>query len=385
MLEERKFNGDRLKSARIYRGKTISQIAEEIDVTKQAISQFEKGKSNPGFETLIKLTQNLDFPKEYFYEYDRENIKIGNTFFRAQASITKKEESAYSEKIMVFSKLYKFIEQYINFPKFNIPELIDDVESNEEIEELAMNLRRYWGVGDKPIVNLVNLMEKNGFKITSFNTNNSKVDAFTQPQQNRLGDIEYFIALGNDKNSAVRRHFDLAHELGHIILHYWAEDTSALSKEEYKAIENQANEFASAFLLPKNSFLKDLIYPTNLEFYIELKKKWRVSIGAMMIRAYKLNAISYNQYQYMVKQASKKGWRTKEPLDDELKLPRPILIRKSIEMLIENDVFTKRRLVEEIHNSSISISRNEIEFLLGLDKDYLRDDEIKSNVISLKL
>ena len=68
MLEERKFNGDRLKSARIYRGKTISQIAEEIDVTKQAISQFEKGKSNPGFETLIKLTQNLGFPKEYFYE-----------------------------------------------------------------------------------------------------------------------------------------------------------------------------------------------------------------------------------------------------------------------------------------------------------------------------
>ena len=385
MLEERKFNGDRLKSARIYRGKTISQIAEEIDVTKQAISQFEKGKSNPGFETLIKLTQNLGFPKEYFYEYDSENIKIGNTFFRAQASVTKKEESAYSEKIMIFSKLYKFVEKYINFPKLNIPELVEDIESNEEIEQLALNLRQYWGIGDKPIVNLVNLMEKNGFKITSFSTNSSKVDAFTQPQQNSSGEIEYFIALGNDKNSAVRRHFDLAHELGHIMLHYWAEDTSSLSKDEYKFIESQANEFASAFLLPRSSFLKDLIYPTNLDFYVELKKKWRVSIGAMMVRAYKLNVISYNQYQYMIKQASKKGWRAKEPLDDELKLSKPVLIKKAIEMLIENNVFTKRKLVEEIHNSSISINRNEIEFLLGLDRDYLREDEIKSNVISLKL
>lgn len=385
MLEERKFNGDRLKSARIYRGKTISQIAEEIDVTKQAISQFEKGKSNPGFETLIKLTQNLGFPKEYFYEYDSENTKIGNTFFRAQASITKKEEYAYSEKIMIFSKLYKFVEEYINFPKLNIPELVEDIESNEEIEQLALNLRQYWGIGDKPIVNLVNLMEKNGFKITSFSTNSSKVDAFTQPQQNSFGEIEYFIALGNDKNSAARRHFDLAHELGHIMLHYWAEDTSSLSKDEYKLIENQANEFASAFLLPRSSFLKDLIYPTNLDFYVELKKKWRVSIGAMMVRAYKLNVISYNQYQYMIKQASKKGWRIKEPLDDELKLPKPVLIKKAIEMLIENNVFTKRKLVEEINNSSISINRNEIEFLLGLDIDYLREDEIKSNVISLKL
>ena len=169
------------------------------------------------------------------------------------------------------------------------------------------------------------------------------------------------------------------------MLHYWAEDTSSLSKDEYKLIENQANEFASAFLLPRSSFLKDLIYPTNLDFYVELKKKWRVSIGAMMVRAYKLNVISYNQYQYMIKQASKKGWRIKEPLDDELKLPKPVLIKKAIEMLIENNVFTKRKLVEEINNSSISINRNEIEFLLGLDIDYLREDEIKSNVISLKL
>lgn len=45
-----------------------------------------------------------------------------------------------------------------------------------------------------------------------------------------------------------------------------------------------------------------------------------------MVRAYKLNVIYYNQYQYMINQASKKGWRVKETLDDELKLPKPVLI-----------------------------------------------------------
>ena len=67
---------------------------------------------------------------------------------------------------------------------------------------------------------------------------------------------------------------------------------------------------------------------------MELKRKWKVSIGAMLIRAYKLNAITYNQYQYMIKQASKRGWRTCEPLDDKIPLSKPVLAKKALEMLI---------------------------------------------------
>lgn len=382
MLRDRNFNGARLKSARTYRGKTISQIADETGVSKQAISQFENNKITPGFETLMKLTYSLKFPKEYFYEEDDICIEIGNTYFRSQASMTKKEESSYSEKLSIFAKLYTFIEGYINFPQINMPKLDDSIDM-ENIELIADKLREHWGLGDKPIVNLVNIMEKNGFRITSFNTESSKVDAFTQMQKIN-GENKYFIALGNDKNSAVRRHFDLAHELGHIILHEWVEDTSAISREEYKKIENQANEFAGAFLLPRRSFLNDLIYPNNLDFYIELKQKWRVSIGAMLIRAYKLKAITYNQYQYMVKQASKKGWRTCEPLDEKIPVPKPVLVKRALEMLIENNILTKSQIVEEIHKSGTTISREEIEFLLGLQRGMLKDKDFVPDIISIR-
>ena len=133
MLKNRNFNGGRLKSARIYRGKTISQLADETGVSKQAISQFENNKTIPGFETLMKLTYSLEFPKDYFYEKDNVSITVGNTYFRAQASITKKEEASYAEKLSIFAKLYNFIEDYINFPKLNILQLdhsndIDDIE-----------------------------------------------------------------------------------------------------------------------------------------------------------------------------------------------------------------------------------------------------------------
>lgn len=382
MLKNRNFNGGRLKSARIYRGKTISQLADETGVSKQAISQFENNKTIPGFETLMKLTYSLEFPKDYFYEKDNVSITVGNTYFRAQASITKKEEASYAEKLSIFAKLYNFIEDYINFPKLNILQL-DHSNDIDDIEFISEKLREYWGLGDKPIINLVNVMERNGFKITSFDTENSKIDAFTQMQKVN-NEVKYFIALGNDKNSAVRRHFDLAHELGHIMLHEWVEDTSTISREEYKKIENQANEFAGSFLLPRRGFLNDLIYPNNLDFYVELKQKWKVSIGAMLIRAYKLNAITYNQYQYMIKQASKRGWRTCEPLDDKIPLPKPVLAKKALEMLITNNILTKSQLVEEIHKSGISIDREEIEFLLGLEKNMLKQEYNSKNVISIK-
>lgn len=382
MLKNRSFNGGRLKSARIYRGKTISQLADETGVSKQAISQFENNKTTPGFETLMRLTYSLQFPKDYFYEEDDISIIVGNTYFRAQASITKKEEASYAEKLSIFAKLYTFIEDYINFPKLNILQL-DHSNDIDEVELISEKLRAYWGLGDKPIVNLVNVMEKNGFKITSFDTENSKIDAFTQMQKVN-NEVKYFIALGNDKNSAVRRHFDLAHELGHIMLHEWVEDTSTISREEYKKIENQANEFAGAFLLPRRGFLNDLIYPNNLDSYVELKQKWKVSIGAMLIRAYKLNAITYNQYQYMIKQASKRGWRTCEPLDDKIPLSKPVLAKKALEMLIENNILTKPQVVEKIHNSGISISREEIEFLLGLENDMLKEENNNTNIISIK-
>ena len=36
---------------------------------------------------------------------------------------------------------------------------------------------------------------------------------------------------------------------------------------------------------------------------------------AMIYRAHQLKAITDNQYQYMMRQVSKKGWRTNEPGD----------------------------------------------------------------------
>ncbi|KLE14798.1 XRE family transcriptional regulator [Clostridium sp. C8] len=379
MIKNMEFNGERLKNARLYRGKTITDLADETGISKQAISQFENGKATPSIETLLKIMNVLKFPREYFRQVD-EDITV-NTFFRALLTTSKKEQLVQVTRTKTLAKIYEFLEEYIDFPEFKIPQI--DIE-NIDIEEITLELRDYWGLSVNPIVNIVNVMEKNGVVVSSFKTNESKIDAFTQIHKVHNVDRP-FVVVGDDKESAVRRQFSMAHELGHIILHNSSIEVDELGREEYKMMEEEANNFAAAFLLPKESFLADVMqYPNKLEFYVELKRKWKVSISAMIIRAFKLNAITHNQYQYLMKQLSKKGWRVKEPLDDLIVTPKPALLKKSIDMLITNDVMNETEIVNELANYGMALDTDDIEMLLSLDKGKLTSKNNNNIVINLK-
>lgn len=379
MIKNIEFNGERLKNARLYRGKTITELAEETEISKQAISQFENGKATPSIETLLKIMNVLKFPREYFRQID-EDITV-NTFFRALLTTSKKEQLIQVTRTKTLAKIYEFLEEYIDFPKFKTP--LIDIE-NIDIEQVTLELRDCWGLGINPITNIVNVMEKNGVVVSSFKTNESKIDAFTQIH--KVHNLERpFVVVGDDKESAVRRQFSMAHELGHIILHNNSIEVDELSREEYKMMEEEANNFAAAFLLPKESFLADVMqYPNKLEFYVELKKKWKVSISAMIIRAFKLNAITHNQYQYLMKQLSKKEWRIKEPLDDLIVTPKPVLLKRAIDMLITNDIMNEAEIVNELSNYGMALNADDIEMLLSLDKDTLRKKDSSTIVINLK-
>lgn len=103
-----------------------------------------------------------------------------------------------------------------------------------------------------------------------------------------------------------------AHELAHILIHEPYLDLSTLSKDEEREMEQQANDFASAFLLPKEPFIRDVsMFPIDLDHYVFMKKKWHVSVGVMIRRAYNLGVITFNQYSYLQRQMSKNGWRKK--------------------------------------------------------------------------
>jgi len=374
-----KFNGLRLQSARKYRGKTITDLANDIGVSKQAISQFENNLISPQFETLVKIIDTLNFPREFFYEEDKVDIELGNTYFRALSKMSKKEEAAQKEKSKIIGKLFNFLDEYIEFPKLNLPNFQEELT----IEEMAMNLREFWGLGEEPIPDLIYLLEKNGIIVTSMATDSDNIDAFSQ-QQNINGEKRFIIVLGNDKWSATRRQFSAAHELAHIVMHDSFLEIDNLTKEEVRNMENEAHAFAAAFLLPKSTFSKDVgVYPTNLNYYIQLKKKWKTSISAMLVRANHLDILTYSSYQTIIKKMSKMGWRKAEPLDDTLVMNKPTVLRRAIEILINNDILDEAEIIKELSRTGLTLPRQEIEILLGLEEGRLTPKKIDSKVIEM--
>ena len=142
--------------------------------------------------------------------------------------------------------------------------------------------------------------------------------------------------------------------------------------------------FASAFLLPKESFLREIqAYPTNLNYYLHLKKRWNCSIQAMIYRAHQLNAITDNQYQYMMRQISKKGWRTAEPGDSAYFLNENIF-QGAIDVLFEANYLNPNTLIKLLKKYGVTLYPSDIEELLNLRKGTLKADEERGNIIQLK-
>lgn len=375
LIKNKKFNGKRLQSARMYRGKTIVDLSKDIGISKQAISQFENGLASPQFDTLMSIADALSFPREYFFEKDNIDIMLGNTYFRAQSKRTKKDENRQKERVKLVGQLYNFLNEYIDFPQLNLPQ----IEEDASIEEKAIKLREYWGLGEEPIKDLVYILEKNGIVITAMKMDSSEVDAFTQLQI--INNMKYFIiVLGNDKRSAVRRQFSVAHELAHIVMHDGFINLDEISNEENRHMEDEAHAFAAAFLLPPNAFIKDVsAYPTNLEYYKQLKKKWRTSISAMLVRANHLGVLNYNSYQNMMKKMSRSGWRKEEPLDDTLIISKPTVLKRAVSILLDNDILSEDEIMIELSNRNLSLPREEVENLLGLDSGMLASKESKES------
>jgi hypothetical protein len=124
-----------------------------------------------------------------------------------------------------------------------------------------------------------------------------------------------------------------------------------------------------------------------LKYYIELKKKWKVSISAMLIRANRLGVITDNQYQYLMKQMAINNWRKCEPLDNILIKQEPILLNKSIEILMQNNIFNPQELMDELAENQLSMKPEEVEMLLNLDKGTLsieQEKEQQALIITIK-
>ena len=381
-MDKQTFYGERLKEALDIRVKKMTELADETGISKQSLSLYANNNNTPPYENVVKIAQALNFPYDFFMNQNTSTAVTGNTYFRSQGAATKKNRNAQRIKLEYVAKLYEILVNYINFPELNLPDTSDlflpdnvlDVDSDEAvngIEKLADKVRQHCGLGKDPIDNLQYVLESNGIIVTGFRDVDAHIDAFSQ-QINVNGKAVYIIALAIGDKPIERLRFDMAHELGHILMHIWGEKNEYVPRDEFNAREKQANMFASALLLPRETFSRNVsAYPSNVDFYKSLKKKWKVSIQAMMYRTRQLGIISANQFQYMMRIMQNKGWRKSEPLDNTMKAAKPALFSDAVDLLLDNKVFTQKEFVDELSEMGLAMNPSELEVLLNLSKGTL--------------
>lgn len=390
-----KFYGSRLKEAMQLRAMKLTELAEVTDISKQSLSLYVNEINTPPVENVFKMAKALEVPYSFFIHEPLSSIRTGKTYFRSQASATKRARNAASKKMQYVAAMYEVLLNKIDFPKLNLPPVYSqnftefwDCTADEvadEIERLALEVRKYWEVGDGPIENLQYLLESNGIIVTGFKGEDSHIDAYGQ-QVNADGKTVFVVALELGSKPLGRLRFDMAHELGHILMHRWQLEDEAISRDAFNAIEKQANMFASAFLLPRKTFTRAVsAYPTSLRYYTELKKKWKVSIQAMMYRAWQLNIISANQFQYMMRQVSKNGWRLKEP-GDVLGRLQDNIFQGAIDLLLDGGYMSKAEIISEFAKAGIIFNHEDLENLMCLKSGTLAPEarEIKFPVLQVK-
>ncbi|MDR2547524.1 MAG: XRE family transcriptional regulator [Lachnospiraceae bacterium] len=376
------FNPSRLNEARLYRKMTIEGLANAIGASKQAISQFENKKSVPDFSTLDKISKALNFPIRFFREDMGEDAVLGNTYFRAPFSSNKKDLHSQRIKAKYVAFIQSCLSEYVDFPTLNIPRFVDV----DDIERVANQTRDFWGLGREPIPDMVSLLERNGIIVSEFSTEGKTIDAFYQYGE-MFGREYYCVVLGTDKLTFARRQFNAAHELAHILLHEHNNDIDELDKDEFRKREIEANKFASAFLLPRETFEEDVRpYCNKLHYYIELKRKWKVAISAMIHRASDLEIINANQYQYLMRQMSRNGWRTQEPLDEFMVVKKPKALKQAINMLLLNDYLSSTQIFGLFAKYRTSLPKDVVDEVLCLEPDVLpdeQDDSAEAKIVAL--
>lgn len=369
----------RIYQARVSRGLSLADLADFVGVSKQAISQYETGKSKPLDSTLNRIASVLRYSADFFRKPVPANSSMSSgVFFRSNKTARVKDLNAAEMKIQILREIDDYLSQYIDFPTVNLPKIDyiyneTDVLDSKVIESYALTLRAYWKLGNGPIDNLMNVVQRNGIVVSSASFRLSKTDGLSEWYNNKP---YIFISRDNDTNCRIR--FGIAHELGHLIMHAGNVPAEDLKKTDiHRKLEDEANRFAGAFLLPEESFSRD-VFSSSVDHFIQLKAKWKASISSMLYRCKDLNLLSENQLKYLNDQITQRNYWRHEPLDSEMPIERPFSHKQAVHLLLDNDIIRAYDFV-----NAIGCLSDELEDYCCLEKGLLAN-HTQGQIVQLK-
>lgn len=347
MTTKQKVNPQMIVLARESRGLTQRELADATSLSQANISKFESGVLEVLEENLEKLVGVLNYPRGFFFQndpiygygssclYHRKRQTLPSTVYRtllAKINVIRIQVTNLLQGTEISAPL--------TFPRM-------DIEEYGSGEHIARLVRGMWNLPPGPVANLVSVIEGAGGVVIRCPFGTDKLDAFSQ----WLPGLPPLFFL----NSAIptdRYRYTLAHEIGHLIMHYIPSPN----------LEKEADEFAAEFLMPQREITPQLrpvasgSVAASLESLVNLKRYWKVSIAALIRRARDLGRINDSRYRRLYMHLGRLGYRKNEPVN--LPHEEPTILLSVLDVHMREHGYTIKQLSDRVQSFELEFRSN---------------------------
>lgn len=286
-----------IELARQARGYTQKDLADSVPIAQPHFSRLEKGDGVFSDEMIGKIANVLNYPVEFFFQ-DIPKIPLSNIYFRKRATLPQKVlDKIFADVKIILKSIDNLLEdvELKEFAKYSF-----DISEGWTPQAAAIRARELLKIGFGPIKNLVNIIENEGIIVYFYDCKEEKFDGLTA-----YTDFGHPVIFINKNLPNDRIRFTISHELGHLLLHLTND------VEPWRDVEDEANNFASEFLMPERDCLRDL-YGISYNKLGLLKSYWGVSKAFIIRRAKTLGVINESTYKYLIIELGRKGERKNE-------------------------------------------------------------------------
>ena len=328
--------GERLKQARVARGLSLRELAEKVGVSAMSVSKYENDRTRPSPEVRARIAEALGVKPLYFNR--PEQVDLDCIAYRTRRKMGSKARQSVEARVAEFLERYLTLESIFDpdrLPTFTWPECCNRrVESLADAEEAAEGLRQEWRLGTAPIGNLCEALEDRGVKVVLLPEAPAEFEGFSCVAN---GSVPVVVSRQADDLPGDRQRFNLAHELGHLLL--------ADKVSERLDLEKAYHRFAGALLVPGDAVLMEVgpqrswVAPKELH---SLKHKWGLSMGGWLHRLADLGVISASMYDQTTRQFRKQGWHLREP-GTQYGPEQPHRLQRLVERAVAEDLISVGR------------------------------------------
>jgi Zn-dependent peptidase ImmA (M78 family) len=265
-------------------------------VTAQTVARYEHADTEPTADMVERFAEVLGFPIEYLSRDDPPLIAKERPSFRAQRSMTASLRDRALGSASQALEYEQHLSAVFRLRSPNVPDL-----HHLDPESAAMALREHWGIGLRPVPNMIHLLEKHGVRVFSIDEECTSLRAFC------LWNEDQPFVFTSMAGTVELSRFNAAHELAHLVLHRSGDIAG-------KKAEDDANDFASAFLMPRESVLGACNRGMSFDSIVVQKKRWGVSASALTqrLKSEEIGLLTNWEHKRLSIELSRRG-RANEP------------------------------------------------------------------------